>query len=249
MRQLRRVCELRTYTLHATDGDVGSVEDLYVDDESWAVRYLVVNTDGWLLGRRVLLAPVAIARIDEAPRLIHLVLDRDQIERCPPPDSAKPVSRAYEDALYRHFQWAPYWLPGPSPLVYPTRPWLITPYPPITSGPLDQPHLRSSAQITGYSIQASDGTIGHVEDVVVDDEEWHLRYLEVDTREWLPGKRVLVSSAWIDHISWTDRSVVMTLSQEAIQSAPAYDPSKLITPEYELELFEHYGGGRTGKTQ
>jgi len=249
MNQLRRMRELKSFTLRATDGDIGSLEELYFDDKSWAVRYLVVNTGSWLLGRRVLLAPMAVAGVEEAHRVVRIKLTRDQIETGPPVDIVKPISRAYEEEYYRHFQWAPYWqpglMPGTNPLVYPTTPPLIVDKPPLDEEQLAHPHLRRSAEVAGYSIQASDGMIGHVEDVIVDDEGWVVRYFEVDTRNWLPGKKVLVAPAWIDYISWADQSVVMTLTQEAIQSAPPYDPSKVITPEYEVELLKHYGNTRS----
>lgn len=247
MNQLRRMHELTSFMLRGTDGDIGGIEELYFDDESWAIRYCVVNTGSWLRDRRVLLAPMAVAGVEEANRVVRVKLTREQIETSPPIDTAKPISRAYEEEHHRHFQWVPYWQPGPtpSPLVYPTMVPRIIDTPPITTEQREQPHLRSSAEITGYSIQASDGMIGHVEDLVIDDTDWVVRYFEIDTQNWLPGKKVLVAPVWIDHISWADRSVVTKLTQDAIQSAPEYDPSKVITPEYEVDLFKHYGQDRT----
>ena len=106
--------------------------------------------------------------------MVRIKLSREQIETSPPLETAKPVSRQYEMEYYRHFQWVPYWQPDPvpSPLVYPTIPPRIVNTPPITTEQREQPHLRSSAEVTGYSIQASEGMIGHVEDMVVDDEGW-----------------------------------------------------------------------------
>jgi hypothetical protein len=189
---------------------------MYFDDRSWAVRYLIVKT-GWLLGRLVLLAPMAVSEIDEANRTMRINLTKEQIEHSPPIDTAKPISREYEVAYYRHFRWAPYWGPGTTP------------------------HLRSSQEVTGHTIEATDGAIGHVEDLVVDDEDWVVRYVEVDTRNWLPGKKVLVHTSHIDHISFPDQSVAITLPRDVIASAPAYDPSQLITPDYEVQLFKYYG--------
>jgi hypothetical protein len=105
----------------------------------------------------------------------------------------------------------------------------------------EKSHLRSSAEVTGYRIHAQDGEIGHIEDLVIDDEDWIVRYVEVDTRNWLPGKKVLVQTGRIKQIDWQSQSVTMSLTRHAIQSAPAYDPSMLITPDYEIELFTHYG--------
>jgi len=244
VKQLRRVRELTELTILGTDGEIGSVQEVYFDDRNWAIRYLVVKAGGWLLSREVLLAPAAVSEINDAHRTVKVALTKDQIRRAPPIEAAKPLSRDYEEAYFRHFQWAPYWEPGPtewaSSVPYPEMP----PLPIDTTLPADapkNPHLRSSREITGYDIQAMDGAIGHVEDLVVDDETWTVRYIEVDTRNWLPGKNVLLQMMRIDHISWVDRSVAVMLSRQAIESAPAYDPSKLITPSYEVQLFKHYG--------
>ncbi|HET8722202.1 MAG TPA: PRC-barrel domain-containing protein [Nitrospira sp.] len=244
MKQLRRVRELTALTLLATDGEIGHVQEVYFDDRNWAVRYLVVKTGRWLLSREVLLAPAAVAEISDADGAIRVGLTKEQIRRAPPIEAAKPLSREYEEAYFRHFQWAPYWEPGPSEWAS-AVPFPETPPVPIdTTLPADapkNPHLRSSSEIAGYDIQASNGAVGHLEDLVVDDETWTVRYLEVDTRNWLPGKKVLLQTVRIDHISWAERSVAVVLRKEAIESAPPYDPSKLITPGYEVQLFKHYG--------
>lgn len=247
MKQLRRFRDMARLTLEALDGELGAVEDLYVDDRSWAVRYLVVKTGGWLLGRDVLITPASVSEIDDRESKLRVRLTRAQVEQSPPMDRASIVSRAYERAYYRHFRLKPYWdtVPGPSPTVVPypgtvPRRTVATP-PPETPEPS---HLRSVREITGYAIEAHDGPIGHVEDAVIDDESWVIFYLEVDTGTWLPGKKVLVQTNRIRRIDWTGRSVVLTVSRHTIESAPAYDAAELITPDYEVQLFKHYSQDR-----
>ena len=244
MKQLRRIHDLADLSIHATNGEIGRVQELYFDDRNWSVRYLVVKTGGWLLGREFLLAPSAVTEINETAGTMKVALTKGQIERSPPIDVIKPLSREYEIAYFQHFQWAPYWEPGPTT-------WEGTvPYPgtpPVnfdTVLPADaphNPHLRSSSEVIGYEIRANDGAIGHVEDLIIDDQDWIVRYVQVDTKNWLPGKRTLLQIMRIDHISWTERSVAVMLQRHAIESAPAYDPSQLITPAYEIQLFKHYG--------
>ncbi len=244
MKQFRRVREITELTLCAIDGQVGSVQELYFDDRSWAVRYLIVKTGNWLLGRNVLIAPVAVADIDDTDACMKFNLRKEQIEHAPPIDEVKPISRQYEEAYHRHFRWAPYWLPGMTawgePVLHSEIPAAGVAEP-LLSESSEHIHLRSSAEVTGYAIHARDGEIGHIEDLVVDDEDWIVRYAEIDTRNWLPGKKVLVQTGRIERIDWQSRSVIMPLTRHAIQSAPDYDPSKLITPDYEIELFKHYG--------
>ena len=106
---------------------------------------------------------------------------------------------------------------------------------------LTDSHLRSTEAVTGYNIEAADGEIGHVDGFVVDDENWSIRYMEVATRNWWPGKKVLVSPAWIERVSWADSTVYVRLSREAIQTGPEFDESTPITREYEYLLYDHYG--------
>ena len=102
-------------------------------------------------------------------------------------------------------------------------------------------HLRSNEAVTGYHVEASDGEIGHVEGFVMDDEIWAVRYLEVATKNWWPGKKVLVSPSWIQRVSWTDSKVYVGLSREAIKNAPEFVESAPITREYEDRLHRRYG--------
>jgi hypothetical protein len=102
-------------------------------------------------------------------------------------------------------------------------------------------HLRSTEAVTGYDIEAIDGEIGHLDGFVVDDEAWSIRYIEVATRNWWPGKKVLVSPAWIERVSWADSRVYTGLSRDAIRNAPEYVESTPITREYENRLYFHYG--------
>lgn len=105
-------------------------------------------------------------------------------------------------------------------------------------------HLRSSDAVKGYHIEAADGEIGHVSGFLIDDETWAIRYIEVATRNWWPGKKVLISPAWIDEVSWLDSNFSTHLTREAIRSAPEYDEFMIITRDYEERLHLHYGRPR-----
>jgi hypothetical protein len=95
--------------------------------------------------------------------------------------------------------------------------------------------------VEGHTIQAIDGSVGHVVDFVIDDESWSIRYLIIDTQNWWPGKKLLISVEWIDQITWEDSQVVVALTRDAIQASPEYTPEGLITRDYEEHLHKHYG--------
>src|SRR5262249_11256782 len=100
MKQLRRIRELTELTILATDGEIGGLQEIYFDDRNWAVRYLVVKAGGWLLSREVLLAPAAVAEIDDVHGILKVSLTKDQIKHAPPIEAAKPLSREYEEAYF-----------------------------------------------------------------------------------------------------------------------------------------------------
>jgi hypothetical protein len=245
---LRNTSRLKGLVIRATDGEVGTVDQFYFDDDSWAIRYLTVDTGGWLGGRQVLISPMSVVNTNWEARRADVALTKKQVENSPDIDTQMPVSRQHEAAYLQYYGYPYYWggpyLLGPS--FYPSSLAM-----PISASMQAVPdnldkewadsHLRNSESVTGYYIEAVDGEIGHVDGFVVDDEAWAIRYVEVATRNWWPGKKVLVSPAWIERVSWADFKVYAGLSREAIKSGPEYTESMPITREYENKLYLHYG--------
>jgi hypothetical protein len=239
---------LNDFAIRAVDGKLGTVEDIYFDDETWAIRYLIVDTGGWLGGRRVLISPMSVVRTDWQATQLDVALTKKQVENSPDIDTHQPVSRQHE-AAYLGYYGYPYYWGGPylwGPAFYPAG--LAVPAPASAEAMTERTrrespdsHLRSTEAVTGYDIEAADGEIGHADGFAVDDEAWAIRYVEVATRSWLPGKKVLVSPAWIERVSWADSKVYVGLSREAIKDAPEYIESRPITREYENQLHSHYG--------
>lgn len=236
------------FAVQATDGDVGKIETLYVDEETWAVRYLVVNVGNWLLTDKVLLSPTSITDVNAEDEIIAVALTKEQVKNSPDIDTEKPVSRQYEVTLHDYYSWRPYWLDAPTyaggltsvrtptTLTYKPRPE----NPPVTPAEDADPYLRSTDELEGYNIHATDGEIGHVEAFLVDTDLWYVRYFVVDTRNWLPGKKVLVAPTWIDHITWADREIMVNLTQEMIESSPEYEGPVVVNRDYEQRLYDHY---------
>jgi hypothetical protein len=234
---------MRGFTIHAIDGDMGAVDEFLFDDEQWTIRYLVVNTGGWLTGRLVLVSPIAFRAVDWDRETFDVALTRQQVEQSPSIATDQPVSRQQEEEYSRYYGYPYYWdglgLWGAG--IYPRMATMSTVN--ATSGvtaterqPEDDPHLRSARQVTGYAIQARDGDLGHVEDFIVDDESWALRYMVVDTRNWWPGKHVLVPPQWIESVCWPQSSVVVGLLRETIKKCAEYDPSTLLNQACETRL-------------
>jgi hypothetical protein len=243
---LRNATHLKGFTIRATDGDLGTVDQLYFDDETWAIRYLTVDTGGWLGGRQVLISPISVVQTKWTARRLDVALTKKQVENSPGIDTHQPVSRQHEAAYFGYYGYPYYW-GGPylwGPAIYPSG-VAVSASAAAMADRIGQEsmdsHLRSTEAVTGYDIEAIDGEIGHLDGFVVDDEAWSIRYIEVATRNWWPGKKVLVSPAWIERVSWADSKVSVGLSREAIQNAPEYTESMPITREYENRLYFHYG--------
>ena len=88
---LRSMKALHGFTIGATDGDIGTVQEGYFDDVSYTVRYVVVDTGGWLSGRKVLLSPIAVRAIDWAQKRLTAALTKAQVAKSPHIDTEKPV--------------------------------------------------------------------------------------------------------------------------------------------------------------
>jgi len=238
---LSKAKTLTGYKLHSLDGEIGKVEEFYFDDRHWTIRYLVADTGNWLPGRQVLISPYALVAVNREEQHIAIDLTKKQIENSPPLNSDKPVSRQFEEDYYGYYGWPTYW-GGPYM-------WGSYPYPvrdrtkwktPTQGEKAWDPHLRSTHNVSGYHIQASDGEIGHVEDFIIDDETWAIRYLIIATRNWWPGKKVLVSPRWIERIGWSKSTVFVNLSRETIKQSPEYTEESLLTRDYETGLHRHY---------
>jgi uncharacterized protein YrrD len=236
--KLRKLGELVGYHLHATDGEIGELVNVYYDDKHWTVRYFIVHTGNWLNGKDVLIPPPAIIGVDDKNKCLDVSLTREQVENSPPVDTAKPVSRYYEEEYHRYYNWEPYWVSDP--LFWSSSTAAIQEADKERK-PMEHPNLRSCKEVQGYHIHALDGAIGHVEDAILDSSNWSVRYFEISTRNWLPGKHILMSPVWAHSIDWATETVTVNVKCEAIKSAPAYHQKQIIDNDYEKALAKHYG--------
>jgi hypothetical protein len=241
---LRSINELQNYVLEATDGDIGRCKDFLFDDVQWNIRYMVADTRKWLPGRKVLISLQSLQKPDWLWKQFPVNLSTQRIKASPPLETNEPISQQYESRWAEYYQLPQYWLGfGELGAIY-------NPMVPSAEEQESQlkknktfaaGQLRSAQEVAGYHIQATDGEIGHVEDFYVDDQVWTLNYIVVDTRNLLPGRKVLVSPQWASAVSWSERKVFFELSKEKIENSPQYNPAEPPNREYEGLLYNYYG--------
>ena len=232
--------DLCGYKLRGSDGVFGKVEEFYFDDRHWTIRYLVADTGSWLADRQVLISPYVLQSVHPDDRTVTVGQTRQQIADSPLLDSDQPVSRQFEERYHGHHRLPPYW-GGPcawgdaADPVADRAQWRD-----LTPERSFDHHLRSGDDLIGHNLQAADGEIGHVEDLIIDDVTWAICYLVVATRTWWPGKRVLIAPRWIERVSWPEAKVVVGLSREDVRRSPTYDEGALPSLDYVSALGRHY---------
>lgn len=235
--------ELKGYAVEAADGHVGSVSDVLFEDDTWAVRWLVVDTGHWITGRKVLLPPSVVGLPDAAARQLPIKLTTQQVKDAPDVDTEQPVSRRLQADMDNYYNSWGLYPGGPAvPLSNAMAVPLALPFPISELGqsapPTDRrepdaegdPHLRSVVAITGYHIHATDGEIGHAENFLIDDADWRIRFITVDTRNWWPGEKVLISQSSVQRIEWTESLIYVDIDRERIKAAPRYHPASAGGP-------------------
>jgi len=247
---LRNASGINGYSIFASDGHVGNIRDFLFDDVCWVVRWLVVDTGRWHANHRVLLPPSVLGHPNRAKREFAVRLTIQEIKNSPAIDTDEPISQQIESNIYDYYRLVPYWgvghylrrygfsggleLPG---LVRPREAKIpeIGPH----SG---DPHLRSIESVTGYHVHALDGDIGHVEDFRLEDADWSVHYFVVDSRNWWPEKKVLVSLRSAQSIDWKARQIDLDVDRRAVEDGPSYNETMIVDRNYEKHFHSYYDG-------
>lgn len=242
--------DLEKYAIEASDGKIGHIIDFYFDDDTWCLRYFVVDTGSWLFSRKVLIPPVAIEHLNSEEQTLSVSLTREQVKNSPDIDTDKPISRQREQEHLAHYGYG----------AAASGALLMSGYAPIAPPPAagheepdtfrdiedikhrdDDHHLRSCKAVKGYNIEAVGGDIGHVKDMLIDEETWAVRYFIVNTSNWWLGHSVLIAPQWINSISWGNEKVGVDLDRKVIKEAPPYDATTRLNRAQELAIYKHYG--------
>jgi hypothetical protein len=238
---------LRGYAIEASDGEVGTIADFLVDDRTWRTRWLVVDTGTWLTGRMVLLHPASIVHADHERRALSVALTRAQVEGSPELSEHEPVSMQMERHLYDYYGWEPMAMEssfGANPIASKfSAPPFFAVAPAAENAVLARdfdPHLRSLLAIDHTHMLGPDGALGKVDNLLIDDSDWSVPYLVLDTGHWWSGKSVLVSRHAVNEISWADREIRVDITRPQIKASPPWSALGDVDKDYEKDLHDHY---------
>jgi uncharacterized protein YrrD len=213
--------DLRGYAIRASDGDIGEVYEFYFDDEAWVVDYVVVYIGSWVSGKIILISRTFLGQPDNESQILPVALTKEQVENAPDVDTKNPVYRQRQRKLPNN--WPAYW--GGSRLliagafeVYSRKKTKMEK--PSAEEQEADPHLRSTREVIGYRIQANDGKLGHVCDFIVDDRTWAVCSIVVKTRNWLPGREVVLPTQLVEEIRWSKYKVLVNSLRETIRNPP-----------------------------
>ena len=236
---LRSLMTLLDYTVHEKDGDMGHVHDFFFDDTTWTIRYLVVQTGGWLNRRRVLISPIALGHPDWNRRQFPVNLTREQVRKSPDVDTEKPVYRQQEIAMNAYYGWPHYWTLEPilvAPAIVQQQP---------KEKPEGDPHLRSTREVAAYRVSAQGAELGQVVDFIAEEKSWTIRHLVLETGKALHHKKVLLPVERIESLNWPHKEAISSIDRDFLAGAPAFDPSQPVNREHEIRVYDYYG--RPGK--
>jgi hypothetical protein len=226
MKMLRRTSAFTGYTIEASDGAVGSISDILFEDQTWKLRWFVINTGAWLIGRKVLIHPSALQRPDIRQRAFPISLTKAQVEASPDLSSDQPVSRQVDQDLSDYYGLGSFWDDGYSGglglgvLGDGMSQATATRSPKTLEA--DDHQLLSIAAITGFQIHALDGDIGHLDDFLVEDESWTIESAVVATKNWGLGRRVLISPTDIQATNFQAQYVPINLTRYKIKCSPSW---------------------------
>lgn len=240
---LRSIKELIGYNIRGKDDYIGLTTDFYFDDLHWVIRYLVADVGVWQPNRKVLLSPYVIKNTEWETSEIEIRLTKAQVENSPEVDTDKPVSRQQETDLVDYFKWPIYWsvkgIAGET-----AAETLVNMSANEEAGNEEadyDSHLRSVNEVLGYQVEAKNGAVGYIDDLIIDLQQWTINYLVIDTGSLLSSKTVLVAASWIDEFAWSVSKVFVNLTKESIEEGPEYSPNTPINSDLKQQLYDFHG--------
>jgi hypothetical protein len=241
---LKRINEILGFRVKAPDGEVGTVDDFYFDDQEWIVRYLVIDITGAYSDGKVLIPVSDIDRYDYDGQYLTISSSMVQFENHPDLLSILPVSRQNESELLRYYECSVDHNGNSSHagLKYGIR----TEREPAIQTVEWDPHLRSLLEVRRYQCHTLDGlVIGDIDDFMIEMDVWFICFAVIDACYLINREKVLLPSAWIQLVNMVFKQIRFDLTIEEVSNSPVYDPAVPVDYSHKVMLLDHYGYGRS----
>ena len=242
---LRSVKEILGYEILSLDGRTGRVADFIFDLETWQVRYLIADLGNLLEPRKVLISAETCSRPKWESQTLPVAMTRDQIRFSP--EISRPEGRGFQknhlpnnrltEVSFFRIGEVPHLITIPMPTEANAR---------FTESRrvrmvLDQPELRTVGRVIGYEIRACSEEAGVIDDFIIDDERWMIRYLIGAIRKIFPGRRVMFAPVWVSSIDAETETVRLGLKPETLFDGPEYDPTDPVNRQIEEVIYDFHG--------
>jgi hypothetical protein len=243
--------ELLGYDIEAMDGTKAQVKDFLFDEETWIIRYLEADFGNLFNSKRILIPRMLLKNSNIGDKKFYVDINKNRLESYPKPEDELTVSRRYEEELHKYYGLDTYWgfsypYPGAGATTgLGTSDYISPRASRVPSSLVDEEDLGTSLhsfnEVKGYSIQAVDGDLGHIDDLIIDDVDWQVAFFVVDTSNWMPwSKKVILDINQIDDISFARKLASVNLHTDTIKNAPEYDSSRPLDSQYENAHQKYY---------
>ncbi len=232
MKTLLFANQLNGFKALSKDGAIGHVDEFYFDDQSWEIRYCVIDLGSWLSDRKVLISREAINGIDGENKGLIIEATKEQVQNSPVASTELPVARVLEAQIHRHYGWDFYW-----PEMFSAQEDASE----ETANGKHDPHLRSTKVLTGISAVADTGAgadIGTIDDFLIDSESWNIVFVEINRTK---TGRFLLSSGLIQNIDVSTRQIrIASPWERSLTPRSAYHPDRIRQDRGNQERTELY---------
>ncbi|WP_162632618.1 PRC-barrel domain-containing protein [Paraliobacillus zengyii] len=242
---------MKHFNIRATDDVLGKIKDIYFDDKFWTVRYLVADTGKWLPSEKVLLSPLSVNKVDSENATVDVLASKEKVRNAPNKKADEPISKQDEIDLTGYYGWPNYWsqigpwggFSTPAALAVADKQREIQEK--AKADQKESHQLRSvneiKGELTGYKVEGIGGKIGHVSDVIIDEENWKITYLVIETSKFLAANFILIATDWISDIHWYDKKIYVEVDNEKVKNVTDFDIHAPLTKEYEEKLYSDLG--------
>jgi hypothetical protein len=241
---LLKTAKLKEYIIELSAKIRGTIFEMYFDDLFWNIQYLLMTSENMEKDKIAIFSHIALGRPDDKSKTIPIVGKQGRNQG----NGKSAVPKTKEEAgsidPIQIIELPPGYLKNISISSKETKDLIITILKDKNAIYLPSAkHLRSHNEVLGYNIQSKDGDlIGHVDNFILEGNTWKLRYLIVDTRNWLTGgKKILLSPTWIEKVNWSSNLMAIDLSKDSIIKSPTYDPDEPLDNQFEIQLYKYYG--------